>query len=95
MVRVPQIADIKTAHDIYTHHLQLGNKEIKALFGGHIGYAKISGLKQMAMDAMVKRGVPIWNVTLVNTSVAYEAWGIDIKALESRYKKLKELGEIT
>lgn len=91
MVRVPQIADVKTAYDIYMRYMQLGNKEIKALFGGHIGYAKISGLKQMAMDEMLKRGTPVWNVTLVDTSVAYEAWGIDVKTLSARYKKLKEL----
>lgn len=33
MVRVPQIADLKTAIDIYYNNLTLGNKEIRQLFG--------------------------------------------------------------
>lgn len=91
MVRVPQIADIKTAIDIYYSHITLGNKEIRRLFG-KVGDLKVRGLKQAAMDEMLKQGLPVWDAYRVNTQTAYKTWGLDINDLEKRYAKLEKWG---
>lgn len=91
MVRVPQIADLKTAIDIYYNNITLGNKEIRQLFG-KVGDFKMRNLKQAAMDEMLKQKLPVWDAYRVNTKVAYTVWGLDIDDIEKRYAKLIKLG---
>lgn len=89
-VRIPQITSLKTAIDIYYKHNELSSKEIVELFGNKC-YTTIQKLKNKARAEAEAEGKPIFNAANVNTQAAYQAWGLDINDLETRYKKLKEL----
>ena len=89
-VRIPPITSLKTAIELYYSMTELGNSDIKRLFGNHSS-ATITRLKNKAKQKMIEQGTPVWNAQRVNTKVSYEAWGLDIKDLEFRYKKLQEL----
>jgi len=45
----------------------------------------------LAKDEMVDREILSYGMHKVNTTVAYDVWGIDIADLERRRKKLKAL----
>ena len=90
-VRVPMIASVQRAVEIYLERPYLGNAEIDALFGG-VSSAKRVKLKEMAREVMRERDMMCYNETTVNTAAAYEAWGLDIADLESRYRKMRKLG---
>ncbi len=92
-VRVPQISSLETAIRLYYERNELSNKDIEVLFG-HMGSATLWKLKQKALALMRERNTPVWNAQRVNTEVAYEAWGLDIKKLEYRYNKLKAMNFI-
>jgi DNA-binding Lrp family transcriptional regulator len=87
---IPSITSIETALTIYYEHAEIGNKEIKDLFGCRSS-ATISRLKRLAKTEMIKKDVPTFNAYKVNTAVAYDAWGIDVEDLEERSRKIKEL----
>lgn len=87
---IPSITNIETALTIYYSHAEIGNKEIKDLFGCRSS-ATVSRLKRLAKAAMIKKEVPTFNAYKVNTVVAYSVWGIDIDSLEQRRRKIKEL----
>jgi DNA-binding Lrp family transcriptional regulator len=87
---IPSITNIETALTIYYKHAELGNKEIKELFGCRSS-ATTSRLKRLARAEMIKRGIPTFNAYKVNTATAYKVWGIDIDSLEQRMRKIKEL----
>ena len=87
---IPTITSIENALKIYYENAEIGNKEIKILFGNR-STATISKLKRLAKGEMIKNDVPTFGVNKVNTAIAYKAWGIDIVDLEERRKKLKEL----
>ena len=89
-VRVPQVADIKAAIRIYYERTEIGNADIKAIFGPMCD-GRIARLKQLALVAMKERGVPHYNARYVNTETAYDVWGIDIKRLERGIEKLAKL----
>lgn len=91
MVRIPQITSLETAIKLYYENIEIGNPEIKMLFGS-IGSARVCKLKKLAKEKMDENNVPSWNALNVNTKAAYSAWGIDISDLEYRYNKLKKLG---
>ena len=71
---------------------QLGNKEIKLIFG-QIGSAKICELKVLAREKMKEQNQPLWNNKTVNTDSAYQALGLNIGDLERRYAKIKKMEE--
>jgi len=87
---IPSITNIENALKVYYENAEIGNKEIKFLFGNR-STATISRLKKSVKAEMRKKGVPTFNVYKVNTVVAYEVWGIDVVDLENRMKKIKEL----
>ncbi len=91
MKKVKQISSIDTAIRIYFEHPELGNSQIKELFGS-IGNSTISAYKKAVLEEQAKRGVKTsyWNA--INTEVAYEVWGIDVEDLIKRREKLKKLG---
>lgn len=89
-VRIPPITSLKTAIELYYSRTELGNSDIEELFGKH-STATVSRLKRKARQKMVELNVPTWNGNRVNTTAAFEAWGLDVKDLERRYKKLQEL----
>lgn len=92
-VRIPQVTSIELAIRLYYERTELSNSEIKALFGTR--NTTVCKLKRKARELMIERDTPVWNAQRVNTEVAYEAWGLDIKNLEHRLKKLKSLGGIS
>ena len=87
---IPSITNIENALRVYYENAEIGNKEIKVLFGNR-STATISRLKKSAKSEMLKKGMPTFNAYKVNTAIAYDVWGIDIADLENRRKKIKEL----
>ena len=83
---------IETAVRIYHEYIELGNTEIRCLFGNDIGTATIVRLKKAAFEAMAKADVRAITPYAVNTKIAFATWGLDITDLERRYKKLTSLG---
>ena len=87
---IPSITSIENALKIYYENAEIGNQEIKILFGSRSS-ATISRLKKLVKIEMVKKEMPTFNAYKVNTVIAYDVWGIDISDLENRMKKIKEL----
>jgi hypothetical protein len=90
-VRIPQIADLKTAVNLYHSKPMLFNDDVKELFPTVKGRATITKLKQKAREYMVEHDILSYNAQSVNTEAAYAAWGLDINDLENRLKKLEKL----
>ena len=89
-VTVPQVKDLGGAIQIYYRWTEIGNAEIRQLFG--VGSNTALKLKNAAREKMAKDNIPIWDANKVNTEVAYQVWGLDIVSMERRYEKLKKLG---
>ena len=87
---IPSITSIENALKIYYENAEIGNREIKYLFGNRSS-ATISKLKRLVRAEMIKRDMPTFNTYRINTAIAYDVWGIDINDLENRRKKIKEL----
>lgn len=94
-VRVPQVKNARIALSVYYSKSEIGNADIKMLFGD-MGNGRIGRLKQLALEAMHERGTVHYNAQYVNTEVAYDVWGIDIKRLERGIERLNKLNiEVT
>ena len=89
-MNIPQITSIDNALSIYYNYSELGNKEIKELFGNRSS-ATIAKLKQAAKKAMDKQELCSYGMYKVNTNIAYDVWGINVADLEKRRRKLREL----
>jgi hypothetical protein len=89
-MNIPTVIGIENALKVYYSNSELSNKEIITLFGKRSS-ATISRLKHLAKDEMTARNILSYGANRVNTVVAFEVWGIDIKDLEKRMKKIKEL----
>lgn len=89
-VRIPQVADLKTAIELYITRTELSSKDIEKLFGKMCKDTVVK-LKHVAREKMAEKGTAVWNASCVNTAVAYEAWGLDINDLKRRHRELKEL----
>jgi hypothetical protein len=89
-MRVPQIKSIDDALRIYYSHSEIGNSDIKALFG-NLSSATVARLKTAVKDEMARRDMFSYGMYKVNTSVAFDVWGLDVVDLEKRRKKLKDL----
>ena len=87
---IPTIISIENALKVFYENGEIGNKEIKYLFGNRSS-ATVSRLKKLVKAEMIKRSVPTFNANKINTVVAYDVWGIDVIDLENRMKKIKEL----
>ncbi len=93
MINIPPITSVESALEVYYKFPQLGNKEIRLIFG-QIGSAKICQLKVIARDKMHERGEILYNDRLVGTDAAFKAWGIDVADLEKRFTRLRRMEEI-
>jgi len=89
-MNIPQITSIDNALKIYYSHSELGNKEISSLFG-RLSSATTAKLKKLVKDEMNIRDILSYGLNKINTTVAFDVWGIDINDLEKRRKKLKTL----
>ena len=90
-INIPPITSIGNALSVYHHHLELGNDEIKKLFGER-SPTTISKLKKFVKDEMILQKIKSFQANTVNTEIAYQVWGLDISDLERRFKKINELG---
>jgi len=90
IARAPAITSIENALKVYYENAEIGNKEIKTLFGVRSS-ATLSRLKKIVKAEMIKNNIPSFNPNRVNTKTAYEVWGIDVNDLEERRNKIKEL----
>lgn len=93
-VRIPQLLSIETAIRIYYQRIELSNNDIREIFG-KLGSATIAKLKRKAREVMQENNRPVWNAQYINTEDAYTAWGLDIKDLERRWRKIRSMEPIT
>ena len=89
-MNIPSITSIENALKVYYNNSELGNKEVTALFGRR-STATVSRLKKIVKDEMAKKSILSYGANKVNTDIAFITWGIDVKDLEKRMKKIKEL----
>lgn len=89
-INIPQPLELETALEIYYSYSEIGNAEIRRLFG-KLSNATIVKLKRLVHEKMAEMEKPIYNPTSVNTEVAYMVWGLDINKMEANYKKLVRL----
>ena len=91
----PKLRSVEGAIRIYYENLELSNKEIRELFvsrsGENLSSATLTKLKRAVLDEATKRGMLMWEKGCVNTELAYEVWGLDIKNLEYRMSRLKKM----
>lgn len=87
-MRVPQLPSIQEAVELYYEKPLICAGDIKNLF--RCGSAKACELKKTAIAKMNELNVPVWNARLIDTDTAFQAWGLDIKKLESRLSKLQK-----
>lgn len=82
--------DTETALRIYYMYPEIGNRQIEELFGikGSAALRRKNEARKYQMENGIKTSAP----NVVNTTAAYEVWGIDVKDLEMRRGKLKKLG---
>lgn len=90
MPRIPNY-EPATALIIYYSHNEIGNKEIRQLFGSQLSPNTIVRLKNLAREKMQEDNRLAFRPNVVNTKSAYKAWGIDIVEVEEGFKKLQKL----
>ena len=93
-MKFKRIKDIPTAIRIYYMYPEIGTAEMKQLFGEDTSSATISRYKNVVREKQSERGKKTASANTVITEIAYEVWGIDIRDLERRMKKLQQLGFI-
>lgn len=84
------IKSVKTALTIYLNHTCLQSKQVQELFG--VSRTQATKYLNIVRREQVKAGIPIFVSNSVDTVFAYEQWGIDVKALERRYRSAQALG---
>ena len=89
-MNIPQITNIDTALAIYYNHVEIGNKEIKKLFGARSS-ATVARMKREVKTVMDRNGISSYSAYKINTIIAYQVWGIDVVDLEKRKQKITEL----
>ncbi|MBP3360061.1 MAG: hypothetical protein J6N52_04345 [Clostridia bacterium] len=90
-MRVKRITSIDTALRIYYMFTEIGNKEIRELFGIKAQDCLVR-YKEEVRKQQAAEGVLTNCAHTVNTRIAYKVWGIDVEDLEKRRSKLKKLG---
>lgn len=89
-VKIPPVTSIETAIRLYYEKMELGNKELKELFG-EMANSTAYKLKCVAREQMALDDTNSWQSHAVNTESAYKSWGLNITDLERRWKKLNQL----
>lgn len=86
----PQL-NIELAYTFYIFKYELTRQDISRLYRTNSRY-QIDKRVRAAQELMLNRGEKVDNKGDVKTKAAYEAWGIDIKDLERKYKTIQRLG---
>lgn len=76
---------------IYYAYTEIGNKEIRELFG-KMGNSTIAQYKRAVIAQQAEDEVYTSGFATVDTKTAYKVWGIDVEDLERRRDKLQKLG---
>lgn len=84
------VKSLDTAIRIYYQCPEIGNSELRELFG-NFSPSTFTNIRKEVKRAMDKKGVKSYVRGTVNTEIAYEVWGWDISDLERRRARLKKL----
>ena len=86
--------NIEKAIEFYYSKLELTTKDIAALFSCSEPAALVR--KKVVMAESVKRDPRplVFEAKNVNTEFAFEQWGLDIKEMEEKYKKLQKFKKL-
>ena len=90
-MKTKKILSIDTALRIFYSCSEIGNAEIRELFG-NLGNSTIAKYKKEVQKQQVEDNVKTMYLNTINTETAYKVWGIDVADLEKRRAKLKKLG---
>jgi len=88
-VHIPKIVSIETAIRLYLENIELGNAELRQLFGKK-STTIYSKLKKQVREYMTENNIKVYSEDRVQTEAAYKVWGIDIEKLERNYAKLRK-----
>ena len=86
-MNVPIDVNIDAAVTLYYARHEIDTKDVMQIF--NCGKSKAQQLKKAARGVQDFRGVASYNARAVNTEVAFEVWGLDIKRLERAQKHPK------
>ncbi len=92
MAKALNPVDIRKAVLMYYEKTELGNREIRELFGLKSDTTAIR-LKRIAQELMVERHIVARSANCVCTDIAYESWGLDISDLEKRLDKIMKYSQ--
>lgn len=90
-MKYKQPIDFDTALRIYYTYPEINNAIINELFGG-ICPNTCTKYKREVKRRQIEEGIKTFRENSVNTEVAFEVWGIDIKDIERRRERLIKLG---
>ena len=82
---------IDTAIRIYYQYPEIGNAQIRELFGLSAGLSTVCRYKKPVLEAQAANGVMTAQPYTVDTETAYKVWGIDVEDLIRRREKLQKL----
>lgn len=85
-VRIPQVINPEEALKCYYLFTEIGTKQIRAMFG-NLGSARISKMKKLVREVMTEQKVLVYDATAVNTEIAFDVWGINVKKLEKYLRR--------
>ena len=91
-MKVKAFQSIDTALKIFYTYPEIGNKQLRELFGENTSSATIERYKKAVREKQAERNILTNGCYTINTEVAYEVFGIDISDLERRRSKLIKLG---
>ena len=80
-----KVKDMGTAVEVFYGSPELGTQEIMKLFGCSRSAAQ--KLKRIVQNEQEKQEILTFSKNAVNTRLAYQVWGLDIKDLEQRFNK--------
>lgn len=84
-VRVPEVASVEKAIEVYNNRTILYSRDILELFPSIRSMTTAAKLKKLARAYAEEHGVVSYNDQAVDTDSAYKAWGLDIQSLRRRY----------
>lgn len=85
-VRIPQVINPEEALKCYYLFTEIGTKQIRTMFG-NLGSARISKMKKLVREVMTEQKVLVYDATAVNTEIAFDVWGINVKKLEKYLRR--------
>ena len=81
--------DLKTALEMYYTKPEISNEDIRLLFD--VGKSTAIKMKREVKQKMAEKGVRCFLPNHINTRLAFEVWGIDVKLYEENLKQLQRL----